>query len=807
VSPICAAASQEEASHALQAGEKQLAELSAQLDASEKARANAEAQVVALKGKVDELQLLVDEAKSDGGKAEQSRQQLLSGARIAAGQLKTVKQEFSALKDSASAMREELVQAMQQMEEGVVAQVSATVQDMEEEKSAALVSLKSEQTERRRLHNLVLDLKGNIRVFCRARPPSQADKNALTFASDTEMVCDVAGKSHPFSYDCVFGPKSQQAAVFAETQPLVVSVLDGYHACILAYGQTGSGKTHTMQGYGAEPGVNTRAINELFDIAKERAVSHAYTIKVTLIEIYNESLRDLLEPRDESGKEKSLDVKIAASADASGGAGAYNGGTHVPGVMVAEVSSMEQVFELLKKGELNRTVAGTDMNERSSRSHMVLSVFVEGCNLATGGKTFGKLHLIDLAGSERLARSGAQGQQLKEAQNINKSLSALGDCIQSLVAKSKHVPFRNSKLTFFLQDSLSGDSKVLMIVCVSCDEDNSGETLCSLNFAARARNVTLGPAKCKATGASEAKLRERERDLDAAREALRKMEAAVQDMNARFEDADASHDKARAALEKQVEELQSESRAQLKKMEQQKLVSDQLRAQLQAARSSAAGADAGEGLADVAEEEDAVEEEAEIEQAVGKKAGSGSGGEGHKGTGDVAKDVSVGRWAHPTISTLAAKGEVVASPRGARKMNKSLLLGNKENNDVSSAGGALSSPRVRRPELGTPSTSQNKSAAPACASKPLDKTDKAGSINDRLESRLASMRTSKLRDGISSLPGTDKASADAPSSSSTSAIKGVPARKEGRYIAAGVCACVFVYLHVVHTPAFTSTFT
>ena len=347
--------------------------------------------------------------------------------------------------------------------------------------------------------------------------------------------------------------------------------------------------------------------------------------------------------------------------------------------------------------------------------------------------------------------------------------------------------------------------QVLMIVCVSCDEDNSSETLCSLNFAARARNVTLGPAKCKATGASEAKLRERERELEAARDAVRKMEAAAQDMSARLAAADASHEKVRAALERQVEELQGESRAQLRKVEQQKLVSDQLRAQLQAARSSEAGAgageDKGERLTHVAEGQEIVVEEVEAEQVVG----SGGGGEGHKGEGDGGKDVCVGRWAHPTLSTLAAKSEGVSSPRGARKMNKPLFLGvgNKENSDVGGAGGApMSSPRVRRPELGAPALSQNKSAAPACwskpkdqivpkeqtAPKPLDKTDKGGAINDRLESRLAAMRTAnaKPRDSMSSLlsPATaDKASADASSlsSSTTSGIKGVPARKECRY--------------------------
>ena len=158
-----------------------------------------------------------------------------------------------------------------------------------------------------------------------------------------------------------------------------------------AYGQTGSGKTYTMQGYDNNPGVNTRAISELFDMAKEKGKTHSYSIKVTLLEIYNESLRDLLEPRDETGEAKKLDVKLASSADGTSG---FNNGTFVPGVHTAVATCMEDVLDLLKRGEVNRTVAGTDMNERSSRSHMVLSVFVEGTNLNTGIKTFGKLHLI-----------------------------------------------------------------------------------------------------------------------------------------------------------------------------------------------------------------------------------------------------------------------------------------------------------------------------------------------------------------------------------------------------------------------------
>ena len=763
-----------------------LAESQERLAASETARTKAEAMVQRLKKDLAELQSASD-------KTAQARLLLDSNLRCSAQELGAVREQYDGLKKLAEGMKRDMLVTMQECSEQVMSQMSATVGGIEEEKGEAQLrcakralhhpkethislkkratdifaelSLKKEMAERRRLHNLVLDLKGNIRVFCRARPPGEDAPNALTFSSETELICDVSGKSHPFSYDCVFGPQSQQGTVFAETQPLVVSVLDGYHACILAYGQTGSGKTHTMQGYDGDPGVNVRAINELFAIAKERSMSHSFAIKVTLIEIYNETLRDLLDPRDEAGKDKALDVKLASSADA--GAAGFNGGTCVPGVHVAEVSCMEDVMAALKKGELNRTVAGTDMNERSSRSHMVLSVFVEGSNLSTGIKTYGKLHLIDLAGSERLARSGAQGQQLKEAQNINKSLSALGDCIQSLVAKSKHVPFRNSKLTFFLQDSLGGDSKVLMIVCVSCEEENSNETLCSLNFAARARNVVLGPAKSKATGASDAKLRERERELEASRDAMRKMEAAKAELVSKLADAGAAHDQARAALQQQVEELQGERREQQKRLD-----ALELQVAKQAERNQ------GKGLEDLPEEEEEEEENMSAEEE-GCEAGAGKSAPVLHKSGEAAA-----RWAHPTVSALSSRSEALASPRsrktGAAAVSKHSLMGNKENG--SDGASSMNSPRVRaRTEMGAPSAVQNKSCPPAkvrvlhlarravnvcavasrawaCLSRrrkagcsrdvllPVlqEKTDKTGAINDRLESRLASLRTTKL---------------------------------------------------------------
>jgi kinesin family protein C2/C3 len=644
-------------------------DLEQQLAASQTARQQAEAEL----GEVQRKLAAVEQDLSATRSAREEARAVLEGkVRLAAGELGGIKEQHSLLQQSAAAMRAEMLQGMQELEDEMLHRTAATVEGIEEERTEALSKLQKEMLERKRLHNLVLDLKGNIRVFCRARPASEASKNALTFASESELLCEAAGKSHSFSYDCVFGPRSQQAEVFAEAHPLVVSVLDGFHACILAYGQTGSGKTHTMQGCPDHPGVNSRALCALFEMADERAATHSYQIKVSLLEIYNETLRDLLQPKDEaSGKDKVLDVKLANTAADSAAAGC-NTATCVPGVHVAEVGCMQDVLDALKRGEANRTVAGTDMNERSSRSHMVLSVYVEGTNVTSGVKTTGKLHLIDLAGSERLARSNAQGQQLKEAQNINKSLSALGDCIQSLVAKNKHVPFRNSKLTFLLQDSLAGDSKVLMIVCVACEEDNSNETLCSLNFAARARNVVLGPAKSKVSSAADVKLRERERELDNARDSLRRLEASKEELAAKLHDAAGLHDKELAEL---LAQLKAERCAHLKQKEvlQQLQVkhdeaNDKLRSmqdKLRAMERRDDGGEEGEEAGEMGEEETEMAEmtgleDADVSESKCEQEQKDQQQPSHLPQRSDQAEAAVTetpRWATPTLSSLAGDGD------------------------------------------------------------------------------------------------------------------------------------------------------
>jgi len=344
--------------------------------------------------------------------------------------------------------------------------------------------------ERKKLHNLVLELKGNIRVFVRVRPMNEKEKGleaageaTITFAEDCKASVYDANQSRRkwFEFDKAFQPKTAQQEVFEEVKPLATSVLDGYNVCIFAYGQTGSGKTFTMTGNDANPGLNTRVLTELFRIRDERIQETEIKISLMVTEIYNETIKDLFNP--ESSKKK-LDVKQNP-----------DGSNTVPGLTELTVTSVDDVLKAMKEAQSNRTVMATDMNEESSRSHSIVQVKTVNVSKKDKREYIGKINLIDLAGSENVNKSGVQGQGMREAQNINKSLSALGDVISSLVSKNPHVPYRNSKLTMMLKDSLGGDSKTLMIVQCSPAQTNVTETLSSLNFASRARNVELGKAK------------------------------------------------------------------------------------------------------------------------------------------------------------------------------------------------------------------------------------------------------------------------------------------------------------------------
>ncbi|CAA0815568.1 P-loop containing nucleoside triphosphate hydrolases superfamily protein [Striga hermonthica] len=348
-----------------------------------------------------------------------------------------------------------------------------------------------ECTERKKLYNEVIELKGNIRVFCRCRPLKQDEiakgsSSVVDFESSQEnelqIICSDSSKKQ-FKFDHVFRPEDDQDAVFVQTLPIVTSVLDGYNVCIFAYGQTGTGKTYTMEGTPEDRGVNYRTLEELFRISNERSSIIRYELFVSMLEVYNEKIRDLLVDSSNQPAKK-LDIKQSAE-----------GTQEVPGLVEAQVYGTDEVWGLLKSGSQVRSVGSTNANELSSRSHCLLRVTVVAENLINGQRTRSHLWLVDLAGSERVGRIEVEGDRLKESQFINKSLSALGDVISALASKTTHVPYRNSKLTHMLQSSLGGDCKTLMFVQISPNSADFGETLCSLNFASRVRGVEHGPAR------------------------------------------------------------------------------------------------------------------------------------------------------------------------------------------------------------------------------------------------------------------------------------------------------------------------
>ncbi|KDO30870.1 hypothetical protein SPRG_04772 [Saprolegnia parasitica CBS 223.65] len=364
-----------------------------------------------------------------------------------------------------------------------------------EAKDAAIAELTAKVKEgemlRRKLHNTIQELRGNVRVFARTRPFLPSDGPA----TESAIQCDVDGvtmkikrekESHSFTFDRVFPAVTGQEAVFDEVSEFVQSAIDGYQVCLFSYGQTGSGKTHTMQGSGNGQmrGIIPRSIEKILDeCSKNQEAGWRYTLHASFLEIYNEAVRDLLAKKEDA--QKSLTIKMLEK----------HGGVTVPDLTLVEIHAVRDVEGLMERASRLRSVAATDMNEQSSRSHSVFSLYLKGTNDEQGVVLEGRLNLVDLAGSERISRSGATGERLKEAQAINKSLSALTDVFNAIALKNSHVPFRNSKLTYLLQSCLSGDGKTLMMVNLSPTIESTGESLCSLRFAHNVNMCELGKAK------------------------------------------------------------------------------------------------------------------------------------------------------------------------------------------------------------------------------------------------------------------------------------------------------------------------
>jgi kinesin family protein C1 len=316
------------------------------------------------------------------------------------------------------------------------------------------VKMHQDEQLRRFMHNEIQvlsfnqELKGNIRVFCRVRPflDGEEQENSIQFPPEqkdtielTQSIESASGtkqqKSYPFRFDKVFQPSDDQDKVFQEISQLVQSALDGYNICIFAYGQTGSGKTFTMEGDDVNTGMIPRGVKQIFDTAEKlKEKGWVYTMEAQYLEIYNETLRDLLS--DSVGTTKKLEIRHDH----------HQGTTKVTDATVVIVDTPEKVFQVLAKAGKNRAVAATNCNERSSRSHSVFTLSINGVNTITEESCKGVLNLIDLAGSERLSSSMSTGERLKETQSINKSLSSLGDVIYALANKDVHIPYRNSKV-------------------------------------------------------------------------------------------------------------------------------------------------------------------------------------------------------------------------------------------------------------------------------------------------------------------------------------------------------------------------
>lgn len=444
--------------------------------------------------------------------------------------LELLTQEHEKLQSQNKALSNELSNREQELDQNECSanELRAKVKKLQE-------SLHLQETLRRKLHNELQDLKGNIRVYCRVRPvlpkeitsspqkavlemnfPDQGkESQQIQVISSEKTYSGDREKKSEFKFDRVFSPRDTNMDIFKEISQLVRSASDGANVCILAYGQTGSGKTFTM--LSPEDGMIPMAIRQLFETAQQlKETGWTYEYIGEFVEIYNETVYDLLMPCDKTtiNNANKLTIKHDSTTRKA----------YLEGVTRKRLTSLEEVDQLMAIASENRFTAATNANERSSRSHSIFTIRIKGVNQGNivgqeGPKTIeGVLNLVDLAGSERLNHSQAAGSRRTEAIAINTSLSALIDVIRALgnssnsvmdqrppsASKSKttavvkssasspnHIPYRNSKLTDLLQNSLCFDSKILMMVNISPCKAHESETINSLRFATNVNNTRV----------------------------------------------------------------------------------------------------------------------------------------------------------------------------------------------------------------------------------------------------------------------------------------------------------------------------
>ncbi|CEF59819.1 Kinesin, motor domain and P-loop containing nucleoside triphosphate hydrolase domain-containing protein [Strongyloides ratti] len=409
----------------------------------------------------------------------------------------------------------------------------------------------------------------SVRVVCRCRPLNQREidlNSSICVKMDSTLgEVSIYGSDDSvktFTFDGVYYTDSTAEQVYNDiVYPLVENVVEGYNGTVFAYGQTGSGKTFSMQGndkISSQIGIVPRSFEHIFD-AVATTTDSKFIVKVSYVEIYNEDLKDLL------SNDKNLKLEIKENPE---------NGVYVSGLSMHIVHNIGDCQKLIQQGNSNRHVGATLMNNDSSRSHSIFTLYVEGINSKTGCLRMGKLNLVDLAGSERQSKTGATGDRFKEATKINLSLSALGNVISALVdGKSKHIPYRDSKLTRLLQDSLGGNTKTIMIACVSPSDNNYDETLSTLRYANRAKNIKNKPKINE--DPKDALLREYQEEIerlkafvkhgDSRRKSIVDIEAERQKLRKEYEESMKkirqeyeNEQKSKAALQQELENLKKQ---------------------------------------------------------------------------------------------------------------------------------------------------------------------------------------------------------------------------------------------------------
>ncbi|KAM7509768.1 hypothetical protein LguiB_008643 [Lonicera macranthoides] len=351
------------------------------------------------------------------------------------------------------------------------------------------------------------DREANVQVLLRCRSLNDDEQRlnipkAITCNEHKREVTisqNIANKQvdRVFTFDKVFGPKAQQRSIYDQAiSPIVNEVLEGFNCTVFAYGQTGTGKTYTMEGgmrnkngeLPAEAGVIPRAVRQIFDTLE--AQNADYSMKVTFLELYNEEITDLLAPEECSRSFEEKQKKPVSLMEDGKGC------VVLRGLEEEAVYSANEIYILLERGAAKRRTADTLLNKRSSRSHSVFTITVHIKEATVGDEELikcGKLNLVDLAGSENISRSGAREGRAREAGEINKSLLTLGRVINALVEHSVHIPYRDSKLTRLLRDSLGGKTKTCIIATISPSAQCLEETLSTLDYAHRAKNIKNKP--------------------------------------------------------------------------------------------------------------------------------------------------------------------------------------------------------------------------------------------------------------------------------------------------------------------------